>query len=87
MSKVVIERPRSGHYLPSVKTRLRIRRYDPDEEYSEPCFKELFTEGDKVWWIMRKRQCNSKELKAAGLKNDPVAEQTGDGDGIQRTNR
>jgi hypothetical protein len=33
MSKVVIERPRWGHSLPSSKTRLRIHRYDPDKEY------------------------------------------------------
>src|SRR5262245_6915882 len=35
MSKVVIERPREGHGLPSRKTRLRIRRYDPDKEYDD----------------------------------------------------
>jgi hypothetical protein len=35
MSKVVIERPREGHDLPSRKTRLRIRRYDPDKEYDD----------------------------------------------------
>jgi len=35
MSKVVIERPRLGHGLPSRKTRLRIRRYDPDKEYDD----------------------------------------------------
>lgn len=35
MSKVVIERPRWGHGLPSRKTRLRIRRYDPDKEYDD----------------------------------------------------
>jgi hypothetical protein len=35
MSKVVIERPREGHRLPSSKTRLRIRRYDPDKEYDD----------------------------------------------------
>lgn len=33
MSKVVIERPRSGHQLPSGKTGLRIRDYDPEREY------------------------------------------------------
>jgi len=33
MSKVVIERPRYGHKDPSKKTKLRIRRYDPDNEY------------------------------------------------------
>jgi hypothetical protein len=33
MSKVVIERPRWGHRLPSSKTRLRIRCYDPEKEY------------------------------------------------------
>jgi hypothetical protein len=35
MSKVVIERPRWGHCLPSSKTRLRIRCYDPDKEYDD----------------------------------------------------
>jgi hypothetical protein len=35
MSKVVIERPRWGHRLPSGKTRLRIRCYDPDKEYDD----------------------------------------------------
>lgn len=35
MSKVVIERPRWGHSLPSSKTRLRINRYDPDKEYDD----------------------------------------------------
>jgi hypothetical protein len=35
MSKVVIERPREGHRLPSYKTRLRIRRYDPEKEYGD----------------------------------------------------
>jgi hypothetical protein len=35
MSKVVIERPRWGHRLPSSKTRLRIRRYDQDKEYDD----------------------------------------------------
>ena len=35
MSKVVIERPREGHRLPSSKTRLRVRRYDPDKEYDD----------------------------------------------------
>lgn len=33
MSKVVIERPRWGHSLPSKKTGQRIRRHDPDNEY------------------------------------------------------
>src|SRR5262245_27053478 len=33
MSKVVTERPRWGHRLPSGKTRLRIRSYDSDNEY------------------------------------------------------
>jgi hypothetical protein len=35
MSKVVIERPREGHRLPSSKTRLRVKRYDPDKEYDD----------------------------------------------------
>jgi hypothetical protein len=35
MSKVVIERPRWGHSLPSGKTRLRIRRYDPEKDYDD----------------------------------------------------
>jgi hypothetical protein len=35
MSKVVIERPRWGHCLPSGKTRLRVRCYDPDKEYDD----------------------------------------------------
>lgn len=35
MSKVVIERPRWGHALPSKKTGQRIRRYDPDDEYED----------------------------------------------------
>jgi hypothetical protein len=35
MSKVVIERPRRGHRLPSSKTRLRVLRYDPDKEYDD----------------------------------------------------
>src|SRR5215510_13817018 len=35
MSKVVIERPREGHGLPSRKTRLRVRRYEPDKEYDD----------------------------------------------------
>lgn len=35
MSKVVTERPRHGHYLPSRKTRLRIRRYDPNKDYDD----------------------------------------------------
>jgi hypothetical protein len=35
MSKVVIERPRWGHSLPGNKTRLRVRRYDPDKEYDD----------------------------------------------------
>lgn len=35
MSKVVVERPRGGHGLPSVKTRFRIRNYDPDQEYDD----------------------------------------------------
>jgi hypothetical protein len=35
MSKVVIERPRSGHSLPGYKTRLRIRRYDPEKDYED----------------------------------------------------
>jgi hypothetical protein len=35
MSKVVIERPRGGHRLPSYKTRLRIRHYDPEKEYDD----------------------------------------------------
>jgi hypothetical protein len=43
----------------------------------EPRPNELFTEGGTVWRVIRKRQCNSKELKAAGLKNDPIAEQPG----------
>jgi hypothetical protein len=33
MSKVVTERPRRGHRLPSSKTRLRVRRYDQENEY------------------------------------------------------
>src|SRR5262245_46473977 len=35
MSKVVIERPREGHSLLSSKTRLRVKRYDPDKEYDD----------------------------------------------------
>lgn len=35
MSKVVIERPRWGHSLPSKKTGQRIYRYDPDKEYED----------------------------------------------------
>jgi hypothetical protein len=35
MSKVVIERPRWGHSLPSMKTGLRLRRYDPGDEYED----------------------------------------------------
>lgn len=35
MSKVVIERPRDGYWLHSHKTRLRIRRYDPDKDYDD----------------------------------------------------
>jgi hypothetical protein len=35
MSKVVTERPRRGHRLPSSKTRLRVRSYDPDKEYDD----------------------------------------------------
>jgi len=35
MSKVVTERPREGHYLASRKTRLRIRRYDPEKVYDD----------------------------------------------------
>ena len=35
MSKVVIERPRSGHSLPGYKTRLRIRRFDPEKDYED----------------------------------------------------
>jgi hypothetical protein len=35
MSKVVTERPRWGHRLPSSKTRLRVRRYDSDKEYDD----------------------------------------------------
>lgn len=35
MSKVVIERPRWGHSLPSGKTRLRVRSYDLDKEYDD----------------------------------------------------
>lgn len=37
MSKVVTERPRRGHGLPSKKTAgPRIRRFDPDQEYDDP---------------------------------------------------
>lgn len=35
MSKVVTERPREGHFLPGRKTRLRIRRYDPEKDYDD----------------------------------------------------
>lgn len=35
MSKVVTERPRVGHWLPSRKTRMRIHRYDPDKDYDD----------------------------------------------------
>jgi hypothetical protein len=35
MSKVVVERPRRGHSLPSGKTRLRIRHYDPEKDYED----------------------------------------------------
>jgi hypothetical protein len=35
MSKVVVERPRWGHSLPSSKTRLRIRHYDPEKDYED----------------------------------------------------
>jgi hypothetical protein len=35
MSKVVIERPRSGNSLPGYKTRLRIRHYDPGKDYED----------------------------------------------------
>lgn len=35
MSKVVIERPRYGHSRPSMKTGLRITRYDPEDEYED----------------------------------------------------
>jgi 2-polyprenyl-6-methoxyphenol hydroxylase-like FAD-dependent oxidoreductase len=37
MAKVVTERPRRGHGLPSKKTTgPRIRRFDPDHDYDEP---------------------------------------------------
>jgi hypothetical protein len=35
MAKVVIERPRWGHDLPSKKTGMRVRRYDPEDEYED----------------------------------------------------
>jgi hypothetical protein len=35
MSKVVIERPRHGHWMPSAKTKLRIKQYDPENEYDD----------------------------------------------------
>lgn len=35
MSKVVIERPRHGHSLPSRRTSLRIRHYDIDHDYDD----------------------------------------------------
>jgi hypothetical protein len=35
MSKVVIERPRWGHSLPSVKTGRKIHRYDENDEYED----------------------------------------------------
>jgi hypothetical protein len=35
MSKVVVERPRSGHSLPGYKIRLRIRHYDPEKDYDD----------------------------------------------------
>ena len=35
MSKVVIERPRRGHSLPSRKTGLRIRNYDQEYDYDD----------------------------------------------------
>src|SRR5262249_52510460 len=35
MSKVVIERPRWGHSLPSGKTRLRVRRFNYDFDYND----------------------------------------------------
>jgi len=35
MSKVVTERPRERHYLANRKTRLRIRRYDPEKDYAD----------------------------------------------------
>ncbi|MFN7944348.1 MAG: hypothetical protein U0Z53_03275 [Blastocatellia bacterium] len=35
MSKVVIERPRYGHALPSKKTGRRISRYDADKDYDD----------------------------------------------------
>jgi hypothetical protein len=35
MSKVVIERPRYGHSLPSAKTKLRIKHYDEESEYDD----------------------------------------------------
>jgi hypothetical protein len=33
MAKVITERPRRGSSIPSKKTRLRIHRYDPENEY------------------------------------------------------
>src|SRR5258708_7704922 len=35
MSKVITERPRSGHYLPSRKSAARIRPGGPDDEYED----------------------------------------------------
>ena len=54
MSKVVIERPRGGHSNESVKTGLRIRNYDQNDEYEDLPKREKYSMGRQKGRIPRK---------------------------------
>jgi hypothetical protein len=41
----------------------------PDPQPTWPVFTDHLS---WQWWVLRKKQCNTKELRAARLKNDPV---------------
>ena len=50
-----------------------LERYEPKQKSpNEKVVKEIYEEGYCHWWVIRKRQLNSKELKAAKLSNDVV---------------
>jgi hypothetical protein len=67
--------PISGkqHYLKSkgIWYIAELERHEPKQKSpNEKVVKEILQEAYYDWWVIRKRQLSSKELKAAKLEND-----------------
>ena len=63
MSKVVTERPREGHYLSSRKTRLRIRRYDPEKDYNDLPMRVSGSRNKHLIKAQKQSDCRYGEVK------------------------